>query len=88
MVGILSWNNGSQSIFDNQWNPKLDWREVDFYTSMFRVQVHSLPTLWKSEENLRKIGSHASIVSEVDVVGDGGSVWKKFIRIKVEVDLS
>ncbi|KAK9991387.1 hypothetical protein SO802_026372 [Lithocarpus litseifolius] len=40
------------------------------------------------EENLRKIGSHASIVLEVDVVGDGGSVWKKFIRIKVKVDLS
>ena len=37
------------------------------------------------EENIRKIGSKAGNVVEVDFVGD---VWRGFIRIKVEVHIT
>ncbi|KAL0006983.1 hypothetical protein SO802_008485 [Lithocarpus litseifolius] len=51
-------------------------------------QVHGLPLLWKTEENLRRIGSRMGSVLEVDLTGEPGGAWKKFIRIRVEVDIT
>lgn len=70
------------------WNPILAWREVSFSYSVFWVQVHRLPKIWKSKSNLQMIGALAGNVIEVDFVGKGGGVWKKFIRIKVEVNVA
>lgn len=36
------------------WNPDITWQEVDFTTSAFWVQVHGLPTLWRTKDNLNK----------------------------------
>ena len=66
-----------------RWNPNLSWQEVDFFVSIFWVQVHRLPSLWLSENNLKKIGSLVGEVLEVDFIGDGGGFWKKFSRIQM-----
>ena len=52
------------------------------------VQVHDLPTLWRTEENLRKIRSRVGVVLEVDLIGEPGGMWRKFIRLRVEMDTS
>ena len=71
-----------------RWSPDLTWQEVDFSTSSIWVQVHVLPTLWRTEENLRKIGSRVGAVLEVKLIGEPGGMWRKFIRRRVEMDLS
>ena len=70
-----------------QWNPSLTWQEVPFTTSTLWVQVHGLPELWRSPENLRLIGGKVGSVVEVDLAGDEGGTWKRFIRIQIEVEL-
>ncbi|KAK9987235.1 hypothetical protein SO802_032186 [Lithocarpus litseifolius] len=50
-------------------------------------KVHGLPELWKSLDNLRKIGEKAGKVLEVDLAGEGDGTWRRFIRVQVEVDL-
>ena len=70
-----------------QWNPSLTWQEVPFTTSTLWVQVHGLPELWRSTENLRLIGGKVGSVVEVDLAGDGGRTWKRFIRIQIEVEV-
>lgn len=62
------------------------WQEVDF-SSTFWVQVHGLPALWNTEDNLRKIGSRLGTVIELDLVGDSGGAWKKIVRIRVDIPL-
>ena len=52
------------------------------------VQVYNLPTLWRTEENLRKIRSRVGVVLEVDLIGELGGMWRKFIRLRVEMDTS
>ncbi|KAK9998778.1 hypothetical protein SO802_018381 [Lithocarpus litseifolius] len=61
-----------------KWSAELSWLEVDFSTSTLWVQ--------KSEDNLKKIGLKVGKVIEVDLA-DGGCDWKKFIRVKVDIDV-
>ena len=71
-----------------QWSLELTWQEVEFSTSTLWVQIHGLPTLWRSEENLRRIGSKVGTVLEVDLTGNAGGVWRKFHRVRIEIDVS
>ena len=71
-----------------RWSMDLTWQEVDFSTSTIWVQIHGLPTLWRSEENLRRIGSKVGTVLEVDLTGDAGGAWRKFHRVRIELDVS
>ena len=64
-----------------QWSLELTWQEVEFSTSTLWVQIHALPTLWRSEENLRRIGSKVGTVLEVDLTGNAGGAWRKFHRV-------
>ena len=71
-----------------QWNPSLTRQEVPFTTSAFWVQVHGLPELWISPNNLHLISGKAGNVVEVDLARDGGGTWKRFICIQIEVMLN
>ena len=71
-----------------QWNPSLTRQEVPFTTLAFWVQVHGLPELWISPNNLHLISGKAGNVVEVDLARDGGGTWKRFICIQIEVMLN
>ena len=71
-----------------RWSPELTWQEVEFSTSTIWVQIHGLPTLWRSEENLRRIGSKLGTVMEVGLMGNVGGAWRKFHRVRIEIDVS
>ena len=43
--------------------------------------------MWNTEDNLRKIGSKLGEVIEIDLIVEPGSVWKKFVRIRVDIPL-
>ena len=82
------WSIRGAHMVLKRWSPDLTWQEVDFSTSSIWVQVHVLPTLWRTEENLRKIGSRVGAALEVKLIGEPGGMWRKFIRLRVEMDLS
>ena len=82
------WSIRGGHMILKRWSSDLTWQEVDFSTSTIWVQIHGLPSLWQTEENIRKIGSKMGAVMEMDLIGDPGGGWRKFFRIKVEVDVS
>ncbi|KAF3951380.1 hypothetical protein CMV_022958 [Castanea mollissima] len=51
------------------------------------LEVHGLPELWKSPTNLRRLGEKVGSVINLDLAGEEGGAWRKFIRIQVKVDL-
>lgn len=55
--------------------------------SVVWVQVHGLPSLWLSEVNLRTIGGMVGEVLELDLSDEGGAQWRRFTRIKVNIDI-
>ncbi|KAK9983825.1 hypothetical protein SO802_033350 [Lithocarpus litseifolius] len=80
------WSIRGGHLILKKWRPELSWHEVSFATSTFWVQVHGLPALWQSSDNLRKIGSKVGSVLEIEFAGSGGEVWRRFSRIQVEYE--
>ena len=66
------WSIRGGHLVLKKWSPDLTWQEVDFATTSIWIQIHGLPPLWKTEENLRKIGSEIGAITEVDLLGDRG----------------
>nr|POF16651.1 hypothetical protein CFP56_69302 [Quercus suber] len=81
------WSIRGGHLILKEWDPSLTWKEVDFSKSVVWVQVHGLPSLWLSEMNLRTIGAMAGEVLELDLSGEGGAQWRRFTRIKVNIDI-
>ena len=82
------WSISGGHLVLKKWSSDLTWQEVDFSTSTIWIQIHGLPNLWRTEDNLKRIGSKIGSVVDVDLIGDFGGVWKKFIMATVEADLT
>lgn len=82
------WSIRGGHLILKKWSSELSWQEVDFFLSSLWVQVHGLPTLWQSDNNLRTIGAKVGNVLEVDFIGEGGNEWKRFTRMLVDIDVS
>ena len=68
-----------------QWNPSLAWQEIPFSTSTVWVQIHGLPELWKSPNNLRKLEEKVGTIIEIDLAGESSGLWKRLTHIQVKV---
>ena len=69
-------------------NSDISVSEVDFSTTEFWIQIHGLPLNRRSEENALKIGSMVGRALETNFVGPVSGIWKRSVRVRVEVDIS
>nr|POE84818.1 hypothetical protein CFP56_75832 [Quercus suber] len=81
------WSIKGGHLILKHWNSPLIWQEIPFTTSTVWVQVHGLPKLRKSPSNLRKIGEMVGTVVELNLAGEGGTIWRKFLRVQIELDV-
>lgn len=82
------WSIRGGHLILKQWSSNLTWQEVDFSSSALWIQIPDLPNMWRTEENIKKIGSKAGSVIDVDLTGDPSGAWKKFIRVRVEFNIA
>lgn len=70
------------------WELNLNWNEIDFSKSTFWIQVHGLPSFWQNKPNLTRIGNKVGTVIEVDLIGEPPPRWFRFVRVRVEINIS
>ena len=81
------WTIKGAHLILKEWNPELSWEEVDFSRSSFWVQAHGLPSSWKNQECLAKVGNETGIFKETDHTRDTTFHWRRFSRIRVDIDI-
>nr|POE97432.1 hypothetical protein CFP56_05427 [Quercus suber] len=59
------WSIKGGHLVLKEWNPSLAWQEINFKSSVLWVQVHGLPELWGSTNNLRLLSEKARKVVEL-----------------------
>ncbi|CAL1377757.1 unnamed protein product [Linum trigynum] len=65
-----------------------DSKEVKFQTIEFWVQVHNLPEAYRYEGNISLMERMFHRVTEIDRAAFQAQIYRKFIRIFIEVDVS
>lgn len=73
------WLIKGEHLILTHFSPDQSVAKVDFLTTEFWIQAHSLPLERKSMENLRKIGSIAEHALETDFIGPSEGVWRRYI---------
>jgi hypothetical protein len=68
--------------------PDLHWHEMDFSKSTFWIQIHGLPAFWQEDGYLNHIGSLLGSVIHLEPTKKNRPTWKKFNRIRVDIDIS
>jgi hypothetical protein len=70
------------------WNPNLAWQEIDFSNSPFWVQDHGIPLAWMNKDFIESIGRNVGQVLEVDFIGEPQMLWKRFVRVRINMNIN
>ncbi|XVF69937.1 hypothetical protein PTKIN_Ptkin11bG0121000 [Pterospermum kingtungense] len=81
------WAFDKQLIMLKEFNDKLKPSEYMFNTASFWVRVYELPLGLRNQENAVRIGNKIGVLKVVDASLEQGG-WARFLRIRVEVDVT
>ena len=88
VIELGPWNIEGFPLILKPWDQKLQVRDIDFSFIQLWVQIHNLPIEYMSKENAKNIGNLLGNVLEVDFTGDGLVCMSRFLRVKVEFEVS
>nr|POE83537.1 hypothetical protein CFP56_48269 [Quercus suber] len=88
VIELGPWNIEGFPLILKPWDQKLQVRDIDFSFIQLWVQVHNLPIEYMSKENAENIGALLGKVLEVDFTSDGLVCLSRFLRVKVEFEVS
>lgn len=77
----IPWNFKGHLLVLRVWPPDIGLDEIDFW-----VQLHSLPLSIVSPANIKLIGDHSGTILDIEPI-PFGLACKKFVRIRVELDV-
>ena len=81
------WTFRGAHLVLKRWALDLLWQEMDFSRSTFWVQIHGLLGLWQKPVCLYNIGKEIGQVVMEESVLESIQTWKKFNRIRIDVDI-
>jgi hypothetical protein len=82
------WLVKGEHLILKKYNPELNFNEVDFSYTEFWVQVHGLPLNRQYKENLLRVEGFIGKALEADLVGTGNGSFRRFVRVRVEFDIT
>ena len=82
------WSFKGVHLILKKYEPDWSFNEVDFTETDLWVQVHELPVNRQNEVNLRRIGRILGKVIEVDLVGNGAGFGKRYVWVRVSMEVN
>lgn len=81
------WSVKGSHVIVKEWNPLVPFDTIAFKETSFWIQVHSLPPSCINMENAIAIGDRAGSFLQTDIKRSPGPHWKRFLRIKICVQV-
>ena len=81
------WSFKGEHLILKKYDPEWSLNEVDFSTTDFWVQSHGLPLNRQFDSSVRKIRRMIGEVLDVDLIGSGVGSCKRFVRVRVRLDV-
>lgn len=82
------WNFRGHLLILKTWSPGSTLQEVSLKNSTFNVQIHGLPLDHMTVKNAINLGNALGKLIHVEEDPTFGVAWRKFIRLKVEIDVT
>lgn len=81
------WSFKGEHLILKKYDPEWSLNEVDFSTTDFLVQSHGLPLNRQFDSSVREIRRMIGEVLDVDLIGSGVGSCKRFVRVRVRLDV-
>ena len=87
VMDMRPWHYEKQLVLLQEFEGEQDPKDIVLKWSPFWVQIYNLPLKSRTRETGRVIGASLGKVLDVDVADDGVQ-WGKYLRVRVEVDVT
>jgi hypothetical protein len=82
------WTVKGHLLILKECQPHLSVSEIEFESTELWIQIHGLPLDSILDSNVKRIGQKVGTVLDVDLASESSMIWKKFVRVRVEMDLA
>jgi hypothetical protein len=78
------WSFKGEHLILKRYEPDWSLNDIDFSVTDFWVQIHGLPLNRQNHPSLKTLGGIMGKVIDTDLLGSG---WKRFVRVRVEIEV-
>ncbi|KAG8387605.1 hypothetical protein BUALT_Bualt02G0038600 [Buddleja alternifolia] len=83
---MAPWSFRGYLVAIKMWDPEQALPDIDFSTSQMWIQAFNLPVILINNETAKKIGDSIGVFIKADLAKESYK-WRKFLRIRVELNL-
>ncbi|KAL5568429.1 hypothetical protein UlMin_025004 [Ulmus minor] len=80
------WSINGEILTITEWDPSIPLQSIPLKFSLWWVQIHGIPPVFMTRDNLHKIGEKAGTVIDMEL--SESSRWKPYVRAQLSINVN